>query len=157
MVKYLNNKIYNADEESFRDIIAKSVNVTDALRKLGYLNPRAGRSRATLMNRIDELSIDISHFDEKNKRFPINAMSIKEMFAKNTNRNNQHLKTIIKRHNLIDYKCECCGNEGKWMGTELSLHLDHINGEHSDNTIENLRFLCPNCHSQTDTYAGKNK
>ena len=48
------------------------------------------------------------------------------------------------------------GNEGKWQGQDLSLQLDHINGVNNDHRVKNLRFLCPNCYSQTDTYGGKN-
>lgn len=54
------------------------------------------------------------------------------------------------------YKCSCCGiNE--WCGKPLTLHLDHINGVHNDNRFENLRFLCPNCHQQTDTWGNRKK
>ena len=64
-------------------------------------------------------------------------------------------KTII-REKLIPYECSKCGiNE--WNGKMLSLHLDHINGVNNDHRLENLRFLCPNCHSQTETYTGRNK
>jgi len=64
-------------------------------------------------------------------------------------------KEIIK-NGLIEYKCSICGiNE--WNNMSISLHLDHINGINGDHRIENLRFLCPNCHSQTTTYAGRNK
>ena len=44
----------------------------------------------------------------------------------------------------------------EWLGNPLALQLDHINGVNNDHRLTNLRFLCPNCHSQTDTYAGKN-
>jgi 5-methylcytosine-specific restriction endonuclease McrA len=64
-------------------------------------------------------------------------------------------KRIIKE-NLLPYECNECGIK-EWKGKALSLHLDHINGMNGDNRIENLRFLCPNCHSLTETYTGKNK
>lgn len=53
------------------------------------------------------------------------------------------------------WKCEECGLD-QWQGKDLTLELDHINGDTSDNTRSNLRFLCPNCHSQTDTWRGRN-
>jgi len=64
-------------------------------------------------------------------------------------------KTII-REELIPYKCGMCGID-EWNNKKLSLHLDHINGVNDDHRLENLRFLCPNCHSQTETYTGRNK
>ena len=67
------------------------------------------------------------------------------------------LKRRIIEDNLIPYKCDKCGNQGEWLGKKLTLQIDHINGNHFDNRLENLRFLCPNCHAQTPTYAGKNK
>ena len=66
------------------------------------------------------------------------------------------IRRVILKENLIEYKCSEC-NVKTWNGKILSLHLDHINGINSDNRLENLRFLCPNCHSQTETYTGKNK
>ena len=54
-----------------------------------------------------------------------------------------------------NYKRQC-GNEGFWNGKKLVLQLEHKNGIHNDHRVENLCFLCPNCHSQTDTYSGKN-
>ena len=66
------------------------------------------------------------------------------------------IRKIIIKENLIEYKCSECGIQ-TWNNKPLSLHLDHINGRSNDNRLENLRFLCPNCHSQTETYTGKNK
>jgi Zn finger protein HypA/HybF involved in hydrogenase expression len=66
------------------------------------------------------------------------------------------LKNKILKANLLRYECKKCANKGDWFGKKLSLQLDHINGNNRDNRIENLRFLCPNCHSQTTTFAGKN-
>jgi 5-methylcytosine-specific restriction endonuclease McrA len=55
------------------------------------------------------------------------------------------------------YKCVGCGNEGLYNNKPLSLQLDHIDGDAGNNIPNNLRLLCPNCHSQTDTYVAKNK
>jgi hypothetical protein len=58
------------------------------------------------------------------------------------------------KEKLIPYSCAICGIV-TWRGISISLHLDHINGNPTDHRVENLRFLCPNCHSQTDSYCGK--
>jgi len=52
-------------------------------------------------------------------------------------------------------RCALCGNSGEWQGKPLTLQLDHANGRYDDNRLENLRWLCPNCHSQTETFAGR--
>jgi 5-methylcytosine-specific restriction endonuclease McrA len=61
--------------------------------------------------------------------------------------NNPRLKERLIKEGLLENKCAICGNIGEWMGKALTLQLDHINGEHTDNRIENLRILCPNCHT----------
>ena len=54
------------------------------------------------------------------------------------------------------YACECCGIS-KWQDAKIVLECDHIDGNKTNNVITNLRLLCPNCHSQTDTFKGRNK
>jgi len=58
--------------------------------------------------------------------------------------------------NSKGYKCETC-DISEWQGQPLSLHLDHIDGNSDNNFPNNLRLLCPNCHSQTETFSGRNK
>ncbi len=82
--------------------------------------------------------------------------SVEESFVINGSLGTKELKNKILKYGLKDYCCEVCDNKGEWMGNPLSLHLDHINGISNDNRLVNLRFLCPNCHSQTSTYSGKN-
>jgi len=63
------------------------------------------------------------------------------------------------RKYLIDqniYECVMCGNKGEWCGKPLSLQLDHIDGNTDNNNLDNLRWLCPNCHSQTHNWGVKN-
>lgn len=66
-----------------------------------------------------------------------------------------HLKQRLVKAGLKEHRCECCGVR-EWMGEPLVMHLHHINGDGLDNRLENLQFLCGNCHSQTDTYGGRN-
>lgn len=74
-----------------------------------------------------------------------------------TTKSRYNLKKQIIKFNLIPYVCAKCGNTGTWNDEPLSLQLDHINGINNDDRLKNLRFLCPNCHAQTPTYAGKAK
>lgn len=57
---------------------------------------------------------------------------------------------------LVPHQCAICGQSDTWNGLKLVLQLDHKNGIHNDNRRENLQLVCPNCHSQTETYAGRN-
>jgi DNA-binding transcriptional ArsR family regulator len=66
-----------------------------------------------------------------------------------------HLKRRLVEAGLKENRCEICGIT-KWLGKPLNMQLHHKSGDGLDNRIENLEFLCANCHSQTDTYGGRN-
>ena len=78
------------------------------------------------------------------------------IFCKNSKIGLSSLRRKIITNNLLEYKCSSCGLTD-WNDKIITLQLDHINGIRDDNRIENLRFLCPNCHTQTDTFAVRNK
>lgn len=129
---------------------------SDVMRYFG-LDPRNG-SIKTLYTRIKDENLDTSHLDKKrwaqrniNRRKTPND----KIFVENSNFSRNGVKKRITSENLIPYKCENCGNTGDWNGKALTLQLEHKNGINNDNRLENLGFLCPNCHSQTKTYAGK--
>jgi Zn finger protein HypA/HybF involved in hydrogenase expression len=67
------------------------------------------------------------------------------------------LKAKLVKAGLKRNQCEACGVDGVYNGLPLVMHLDHIDGKSTDHRLENLRMLCPNCHSQTSTYSGRNK
>lgn len=81
------------------------------------------------------------------------AMPINELLAAPRGRHN--LKRRLLKEGLLAARCGSCGIH-EWRGQPLSLQLHHINGDRHDNRLENLALLCPNCHSQTNTWAGRN-
>jgi Zn finger protein HypA/HybF involved in hydrogenase expression len=79
-------------------------------------------------------------------------MPVEELLA--GRRGRTHLKGRLFRLGLKQNRCERCGLE-EWRGEPLSMALHHVNGDGRDNRLENLELLCPNCHSQTENFAGR--
>jgi hypothetical protein len=79
----------------------------------------------------------------------------KKMFVENSETRPPVIRREVLNKNLKDYSCEIC-KLSEWMDNPISLQLDHMNGVKKDNRLENLRWLCPNCHSQTNTFCGRN-
>lgn len=84
-----------------------------------------------------------------------NEKNVYEYLTKDYYVTSSNLKKKIFDNNIKEYKCECCGIT-EWKGLPISLQLHHINGDNTDNRLDNLQILCPNCHSQTDNFCGKN-
>lgn len=147
---------YNLSDEQFKQIIKDSSSCAAAMRKMGFTCV-GGNARNAVKRRLSELCIDVSHWEDKTKNAHAAILtSHDKYFAINTPHSGGHIRERLLKYNLIPYKCDICGNIGEWMKKPLRLQVDHINGDHNDNRLENLRFLCPNCHTQTETFAGKN-
>jgi hypothetical protein len=99
----------------------------------------------------DEVKLKMSH---KGQVFS----SAEDVFVDGKEWSSEFLRKYLHHYKILEYKCagEGCGLTD-WYGQHLVLELDHINGKRADNRKENLRWLCPNCHSQTDTFRGRNK
>lgn len=142
--------IDNFTKDELRQIVKESHSYKEVISKLGY-STNCGANNVTLKNRLEKYNIDITHFNSRPKM----RRSEENVFCENSTATQKTLRRWFIKGNYIDYKCSECGLEGDWNGKELKLQLDHINGDNKDNRIENLRWLCPNCHSQTETFCGK--
>jgi 5-methylcytosine-specific restriction endonuclease McrA len=80
-----------------------------------------------------------------------------EFYLKEGTPKNGSLRRRLLRSGLLGFMCSECGVGQHWNGKPLSLQIDHRNGINTDNRLENLRLLCPNCHSQTENFVSKNK
>ena len=150
-------KRYSYSETELREAVKSSGGIRQVLNKLGL--KEAGGNYETTKRRIQFYGIDTSHFHGKvwNKGQIIGPKNPIETYLKeNKVVQSNNLKKRLLKENIKQYKCECCGIT-EWMGQPTPLELDHINGVKTDNRLENLRLLCPNCHAQTSTYRGKNK
>jgi len=141
----------------------ESFSYAGVLKKLGL--KQSGSMQSRIKKEISKLEIDISHFTGqawcRGKTLLDDSRLEKkngtDIFVENSKFSKSYIRNLIKKKNLIEYKCQLCQNVGLWNNKRLILQVDHINGNPTDQRLENLRFLCPNCHSQTDTFCAKNK
>lgn len=149
-------------KEWLKQLCSESSSYAQVLEKAG--RKQGGGAQATLKNKIAEFEIDVSHFKgqgwNKNKKFDTGSRekyTLKEVFIKNSPVTQKVLRGYVERHSILEYKCSKCGCDGNWQNDIISLEIDHIDGDNTNNEISNLRYLCPNCHALTKTYRGRNK
>jgi len=149
-------------KEELQEIINSNNSYVDILKVFG-MDGYNGGGYKTLKKRISDENLSIDLLKRNRKKFlsdkglsqPIDNSIIFKENSEYTNRTN--IKTKLIRDFNFAYECVDCGIGEYYNSKPISLQLDHINGISNDNRIDNLRFLCPNCHSQTETYAGKQK
>lgn len=150
------NKIMSSSDKEFIDTIKSSTCIKEVLFKLGYTT--SGNSWGYTKVKERMLILGLSSKDFKGRSTTVTTstrVDSSKLFSSNSTHTRSVLRKRIIRDNLLEYKCAICGIT-TWNNKTLSLELDHINGINNDNRLENLRFLCPNCHSQTSTYGSKN-
>jgi 5-methylcytosine-specific restriction endonuclease McrA len=145
--------------EEFIEAVKTSFSIREVFAKLDLVP--AGGNYASFHEKVKKMGLDISHFTGKawikgKKREYSPQKSLEEILKIDSPHNSTKLKKRLIGANILISECSICKTKD-WLEKPLTLHLDHINGDHSDNRIENLRLLCPNCHSQTETYTGRNK
>lgn len=153
------SKIYT--EDKLREAVKECLSISDVCRYFGK-SPKGG-SYEVVKNRLKFHAIDTSHFLGQNfysgKRNPIykNRRTVNEILVANVPNRINH--RILKKCLLeigVAYQCNIC-ELTNWNNLPLTLDIDHIDGDWSNCVESNLRFLCPNCHRQTNTFGGKNK
>ena len=162
------SKIYKLSSEEFYSVVKNSLSYSEIARKC-QLKDR-GSNFNTIRKRIKNENIECSHLrgglDANRGRIFLNRRISKEdainkYFIKGMPQGLRRIpvrlvKILVLRYNFIEFKCSKCNIGNKWCDEFLNLQLDHINGDYTNNELNNLRFLCPNCHSQTNTWGGKN-
>lgn len=152
-------KIYDLSDAKFSDLIKQSQSRSDFFRRVG--TPARGGKFKTLNDRIKKLNLDISHFKSASEityeNTKLSKEQVLEKCATNSKISSSSLKRLLLREGILKNICSECGQGPTWNNKPLILQLDHIDGNSMNNELINLRILCPHCHSQTDTFSGKNR
>ena len=147
-------KIDNFSVEELQEIVSDSRTLQEVLKKLGY-SSTSGANRKTVQSRLDKYNISTEHFT-KGVSNGI-ASTPENTFVKDSDATQAVLRRLYLKGNYTPYKCSICGQEPFWNGKELSLTLDHIDGDNTNDVLDNLRWVCPNCDRQLDTFGSKNR
>jgi len=144
-------------DEDLIKAVAESVTVREVIGKLGLSRTAAG-NHTTVSKHVVRLGLDITHFTGKASGHggtPRRSLTV--ILTENSTFATHNLLKRLVAEGLKTRQCEMCGLT-EWLEKPISLELDHINGIPNDHRLENLRVLCPNCHSTTPTWRGrKNK
>lgn len=146
-----NTKMSLFSNDEIIKIIEESESLKEVIKKIGYQHQN---SYVLLKSELRKRNIKIPKYKSKSNGI-YKKKKNEEVFIKNSTAARSTLKNRIIKENIIKYECLKCKNDGNWLNEKLSLQIEHINGINNDNRIENLCFLCPNCHSQTETFSGK--
>lgn len=152
----MNKTSKDISDKALRKAVKKSLSYRSVCRNLDV--NFVGRTYRNIRNRIIRLELDTTHFRpfSRPNHKAWNKLSLDEILVKDSTYLTSRLRKRLIAEGILQEKCSECGIGPEWNGKELSLQLDHINGIDNDHRIENLRILCPNCHSQTPTYCGRN-
>jgi len=155
--------IWKLSKDDFRAVCSQHSSLAQIIRSFG-LEAEAGNYN-TLKKRIREDGTDVAHIkmglnSNRGRRFTVKYTQENIAVAINDGviKDNSTIRRMVLKWGLIPHEvCAICRLKPSWNGMSLTFVLDHINGKHSDHHLRNLRFICPNCNSQTPTFSGRNR
>lgn len=153
MTQLEQSPLYRITKEEWQDLINSSSSYSEILSKVKRRDDRG--SYSTLRKILSSFSdLDYSKMKENAKnKVHTGELSFDEVFKKGTHFGSSLLRNKLIKSGIKTFKkCECCGIS-EWMGKPITIQLHHKDGDHTNNEIDNIAELCPNCHSQTDSYA----
>lgn len=157
----MRSKVYDYSKEELQKMLDESSSYGEVLDKIGL--GRKGKNPDTLKNTIAFLNLDETKLNENRKKKYAECAKethkkitiiLPKILNKNSTYRSSRLLHRLYERGLKEPKCEVCGITD-WNDKSLSFQLHHIDGDHMNNELKNLQVLCPNCHSQTDNYAGR--
>lgn len=151
------SRIGKRDQRTWTDAqlieaVRHSSTLKEVIEKLGLRNTQGTQN--TIKKWISKLQLSTKHFKRTRRR---ETKTFEERLTVNSIIDSGYLRDKLTERGLLEERCGVCGLEPLWQNSFLRLQLDHINGDRHDNRLENLRLLCPNCHSQTPTYGGRKR
>ena len=151
--------IWRFTQQEFITLVQSHNSYAGIIKELGIR--LTGGNYKSLQERIHIDGIDVSHITQSTAKFSQirskTAIPLEHILIEHsTYRDGRRLKLKLIQAGLVEDRCDICGLLPEWNGMALVLQLDHINGNHADNRLDNLRIVCPNCHTQTQTYSGRN-
>lgn len=144
-------------DEEFRLVVKRNISIQAIIRDLGRAT--VGSNYRLIRKKVAELGLDTTHWKGMSHSTSVHprTLSAEQVLVQNSPYSTARAKGVVLRNHLLPLVCEVCQLPPVWNEKPLVLRLDHKNGVRRDHRLNNLRFLCPNCDSQTDTFCGRNK
>ena len=151
-------RIWEISTQELNDAVARAGSLANVLKEIGF-NSWSSNHYKSLKKRLIKENIDFGQLGNgfKNRRHLVSLFkdeAVDKIFKENSGYHQKTVRKYILKYELLKYECKC-ETKGVWQGKKLVLQLDHKNGDNCDNRLVNLRWLCPNCHSQTETFGFK--
>lgn len=135
-------------KKALTEIVNNSFSYVDVARKIGFSGHPSSQTIIILKERLKFLGISVEHFRHIHS---VKHRTPENTFVKNSTASQNTVRNLFKKGNYQEYVCSLCGLKPFWKGKELTLILDHIDGDNRNCVLSNLRWVCPNCNQQLET------